>query len=142
MLRYIKGFISFFTTITTAILMIGGINFLIFGGETLAVTTPIQILIAGAATALPTTLAFCTDFKRRRSFVIASILHFLSLCVIMNLIGVWFGWMSLSVGNLVMMIVDVAIVYAIVFALTYLLEKKEADELNRALRERNQSEQK
>lgn len=142
MLKYIKGYISFFTTITTAILMIGGINFLAYGAETLSATTPIQILIAGAVTALPTTLTFCTDFKTRGRFVIASILHFLSLCVIMNIIGIWFSWMSLSAGNVIMMIIDVAIVYAIVFALTYLLEKKEVDKLNRALRERNGSEQK
>lgn len=138
MLKYIKGFINFFTTITTAILMIGGINFLVYGNETLSATTPIQILFAGAATALPTTLAFCTEFKTKTYYAIAMLLHFGALCVIMNIIGVQFGWMTFCASHVIIMVIDVAIVYAIVFVLTYILEKKEVDKLNRALQERNE----
>jgi hypothetical protein len=55
----------------------------------------------------------------------------------MIVLGLLFGWIDVSFGNILCMIFYVALVYVIVFAINYILAKKEADELNEALNKRN-----
>jgi hypothetical protein len=51
-------------------------------------------------------------------------------------LGLLFGWLDASFGNILCMIFYVALVYVIVFAINYILAQKEADELNEALNKR------
>ncbi len=135
-MRFVKSFIEWFTTITTAILMVCALTICLDGS---GVPSNIlrDLLIAGALTSLVTTIIFLYDYKEWKTFLVASLIHYVLLCVIMIFLGIQFGWMRLDLGGLVMMSVDVALVYAIVVLFTYVLCKKEADELNQALRERN-----
>jgi hypothetical protein len=54
-------------------------------------------------------------------------------------LGLLFGWVDASLGSILCMIFYVALVYAIVYAINYILAKKEADALNEALDKRNGS---
>jgi hypothetical protein len=54
-------------------------------------------------------------------------------------LGLQFGWMDVSFGNILCMIFYVALVYVIVFAINYILAKKEADELNESLNKWNRN---
>jgi lysylphosphatidylglycerol synthetase-like protein (DUF2156 family) len=136
-MKYIKSYISFFTAIATAILVIVTIDAAINSYESVPKYMPLEILAASALTALITTIILCREIKTRKQFLISFLVHFLLLCVIMIGLGLLFGWIDVSVGNIFCMIFYVALVYVIVFAINYILAKKEADELNEALNKRN-----
>lgn len=97
----------------------------------------LQILGAGAATALLTTIIYSFEFKSRKHFLVMTAIHYVLLCITMNILGTTFGWTNTTPVNIIAMCIYVAVVYVIVYAITYVLMKKEADELNRALNERN-----
>ncbi len=137
MLRFIKCFITFFTTITTAILIVVTVNVAISWSDVLVSETLPHILISGALTGLVTALFFFKEFKNTKDFIIRSAIHYLCMCAIMIVIGYWFNWMELEIGNILGMILSVTVVYAITWVVDYLLAKKDADELNRALKERS-----
>jgi hypothetical protein len=59
--------------------------------------------------------------------LILFLVHFLLLCVAMIVLGLLFGWIDVSFGNILCMIFYVALVYVIVFAINYILAKKESD---------------
>ena len=136
-MKFIKGFLSFFTTITTAITAVVGACCLMGGVESCPPYIALQILGAGAVTALITAAVYSFEFKSKKHFIIMTAVHYVLLCVVMNVISIMFGWTSADIGGIAMMCICVAIVYAIVYTITYILTKKEADELNTALNDRN-----
>ena len=136
-MKFFKCFLSFFTTITTAITAVVGISCLISGVENCPPYITLQILGAGAVTALITAAVYCIEFKSIKFFIILTAVHYVLLCIVMAVIGIMFGWISADISGIVMMCIYVAAVYAIVYTITYILMKKEADELNTALNERN-----
>lgn len=135
-MKYIKGFFSFFTTISTAILALVALlssNY----PDGFPSELPFQVLGAAAATAIVTTFVYCTEYKSKTKFILLSLLHYAVLCVIMVILGSMFGWTNTTPKGIIYMCVCVAVVYAVVFAITSIVHKNEADKLNRALRERN-----
>lgn len=135
MLKFIKCFIQFFTTITTAVLLVVAVTMLVISeppGDMILV----QILISGGATALVTAAFFFKEYKTRKGYLIASGIHFLLICAIMTVIGIWCGWISPSIGGALSMALDVVIVYAITWVSAYIVAKSDADDFNRALEER------
>lgn len=137
MIKFFKGFLSFFTTITTAILIIVAVDIGISDYGTMPDNLPLRIIAAGFITSAVTAAAFSIDIKTRKQYFIMTAVHYVLLCGIMSGLGIWFGWISAEVLGVLIMCGYVAAVYIIVFVITYLLQKKEADELNRALKERN-----
>jgi hypothetical protein len=138
-MKYIKSYISYFTAIATAILVIVSIDVTISSYESVPKYLTLEILGASAITALITTLILCREIKTRKQFLILFLVHFLLLCAAMISLGLLFGWVDASLGSILCMIFYVALVYAIVYAINYILAKKEADELNEALDKRNGS---
>ena len=72
-----------------------------------------------------------------KQYIIVSVIHYFCLCAIMIFFGMQFGWIGKDVISCVLMVIMVAFVYGITFLMNYILQKKEADEINKALRERN-----
>lgn len=136
-MKFFKSFLSFFTTITTAIAAIVGVISLISGVEVCSPYITLQILCAGTLTALLTAAVYSVEFKSKKHFLVIIATHYVLLCITMNVIGIMFEWINATAIGILMMCVYVAIVYIIVYAITFVLMKKEADELNRALNERN-----
>jgi hypothetical protein len=136
-MKYIKSYISYFTAIATAILVIVTIDAALSSYESFPKYLPLEILAASAITALITTIILCREIKTGKQFLVSFLVHFLLLCASMIGLGLLFGWIDASFGNILGMIFDVALVYVIVFAINYILAKKEADELNEALDKRN-----
>lgn len=117
-----------------------GILTLIGGYAELSPYILLQILGAGAVTALLTAAIYSVEFKSRKHFFIITAIHYALLCIIMNVLGTAFGWMSATVIGIVMMCIYVAVVYVIVYAITYVLMKREADSINKALRNKYRDE--
>jgi len=139
-MKFVRSFLSFFTTITTAIVFVVALNFISSEDILVSKYIMLQILGAGAITALVTCIGFSIDFKKAWHAVVASVIHYIVLCVIMTVLGVWFDWTEFSVSGVLSMAFYVAVVYVLVFVISYILMKKEADELNKALKERNKEE--
>ncbi len=137
MMRFIKTFVNYFATITTAILIVCALNIQLTGYESLDKLILWQIIFAGAVTAFVTAVFFLKDIKSMKQYIIVSVIHYLCLCAIMIFFGMQFGWIGKDVISCALMAVMVAVVYAMTFLMNYILQKKEADEINKALRERN-----
>lgn len=137
-MRFIKGFISYFTTITTTVLALVGIVTAVDGCEHLSKYILFQILASGAATALISALIRCREIRSRKQFLLLSALHYVLLCGAMIGLGLWFDWVDRSFVGIALMAFYVAVVYIFVFLITYLLGKREAEAINRALKERKE----
>lgn len=136
-MKFFKLFLHFFSTITLGITLVCGLN-LMTASEFYVVPKYIllQVAAAGAITALVSAIAFYKEPKTSKQFRIVNAIHYVLMCVIMIFIGLWFGWLSLELNGILSMVISVALVYAITFTLNYLLAKKDADEINKALQRR------
>lgn len=132
----ISEYIKWFLYITTGILIVCAANLEIMGEETIQVDMLWQILLSGLLTTLVTVLLFIQECNRKAEVCLKCILHYVALCVIMVLCGNWFGWMKLDLGGIVMMVVSVAVVYLFAFLAYYLIDMRQAVQINQKLKEK------
>lgn len=132
----LRNFIQWFVTITTGILFLCALSSTMSGAETVSVAMLWQALLAGALCALSTVLFFPTESKSRLHAAGGICLHFLSLCVIMVYCGVRFGWIGWAVKDVCYMVGCVIAVYGFTVGVSYLIEKKQVDLMNRILKEK------
>ena len=130
---FIRKFLSMFPIITTCVLVIAALESLDGYIDPLA---PVKVLAAGALTALVTAAVYPYEACSRREFWVRTVIHFVLLLGTMVMLGMWFGWIDLSIIGIGYMSLSVAGVYACVFAVSYFLDKSSADELNRKLAEK------
>lgn len=133
----LQEFIKWFVFITTGILIVCAVNFSVFSdGEDIPDDTLWQILLAGLVTAVITVFFDLREiFDKRNSFFML-FLHYGFLDAAMILCGGWFGWMCFDLEGIVMMSVSVAGVYVFTFAVNYVLDRQQADAINRKLKEK------
>lgn len=136
-MKFLKSFVRFFSTITTCILIVCAVNFFLSDSTEIPGDTLFRILLSGFATALVTAVFYYREIKTHKQFLIIIILHYVLLCGIMIGLGVWFGWMDFDLGGIIMMLVSVAVVYALTMLMNYIVAKKDADEINRMLEQMN-----
>ena len=135
-MRKLTRFFKWFFYITTCVVFICAANVQISGGDTVPAKMLWEILLSGLVTAL-VTMVFLPDLKDSgRLGVLKYAAHFVSLCVVMILCGCWFGWMDFNFSGIVMMVLSVAVVYFLVFLAAYLLDRKQADEINQRLKKK------
>ena len=128
---------KWFLYITTGILIVTAIMFSLVGEETIPVNTLWKILLTGILT---TGVTVC--FRPWRDWRYAGFaLHYIALCVVMVVCGCMFGWINFNMSGVLCMMVDVAAVYLIAFVAYCLVDKKQAEEINKRLREKYQEEE-
>ena len=132
-MQKIIEFIRWFFYITTCVLFVCAANIQISGDETVPTITLWQILLSGFLTALVTVILGPGEQDSSRVGMVKIIVHYFVLCGVMIGCGYQFGWMELNLNGIVMMAVSVAVVYLLVFLAGYLLDKKQADEINKKL---------
>lgn len=136
-MKFLKSFVRFFSTITTCILIVCAVNFFLSDSTEIPGDTLFRILLSGFATALVTAVFYYREIKTHKQFLIIIILHYVLLCGIMIGLGVWFGWIDFDLGGIIMMLVSVAVVYALTMLMNYIVAKKDADEINKMLEQLN-----
>lgn len=136
-MKFLKMFLSFFTTITVGIVIVCTVNVMLSSDSEIPAITMLQILLAGFATALVTTIFYYKDITSNKKLIMVIVIHYVLLCVIMIGLGVWFDWMKFSLNGILMMVISVAAVYAMTFGINFILAKKDADAINKALEQRN-----
>ncbi len=136
-MKFLKSFLSFFCTITTAIVFVVGLNYLITENPDVSEYIPMQILFAGFVTALFSAILFGIDIKSKAVVVIAAVAHYLIMCVVVCFLGLWFDWWNLNLYGICTVCGSVAVVYVLTFVVSYIHTLNDAAMLNKALDERN-----
>lgn len=136
-MKLIGEIFKWFLYITTGILIVTAIAFGAKGEEMMPVNTLWKILLAGFLTTV-VTVGFKT-WKDRG--VISYVLHYMSLCLVMVVCGGMFGWIPFSVFGVFLMMFYVAAVYGIAFVAYWLVDRKQAEEINKLLEERYKDEE-
>lgn len=134
-MRKIRTFIECFLAVTTGIVLIAAFAYSDHP-DALTSDTMWQILLSAALCALSTTLFFPEEYHGKVRFWVGIGLHFVSLCMIMIVCGRWFGWVGPGVWGAVIMVGYVVLVYAFTSGVTYLLEVKQAADMDRQLQEK------
>ena len=135
-MKYIKAFFSYFTVITTGIIILIAIINLLNPFTEMPRNILLQIISSGAVTALVTTALCPSETVAKRNFIIRICIHYVLISAIMLFFGYRFGWVSLRPLNIIVMLAEIAAVYIFTFTLQYLLVKKEADDLNKQIQAR------
>ncbi len=134
-MKRLYDFIKWFLYITTGILFICALNMAIQGDADIPAATLWQILLSGLLTAAVTAF-FHPEEEGRLPAVLNIFLHFLALCGVMLLCGRWFGWLKFDLPGIVMMVLSVAGVYLLSFLAYYIIDVRQAEQINRKLQER------
>ena len=120
--------------INTGILIVVAINFPLAGVDSMPINTLWNIMFSALVTTL-VTMCFCPREERKVKMPLQYIVHYLTLCAVMIFVGSMFGWIHFNPGGIIMMMVDVALVYAIAFVVYYMLDIRQADVINKKLKE-------
>ena len=135
-MKVFGNFVKWFLYIAVGIMIVCGISYGLAGMETVPVDIFWMILLSAFATALVTVLIQPQENDGKGKACLKNVLHYVILCVIMCFLGVNFGWMNLDMPGIGMMAIDVGIVYLLVFVIYYIVDSKQADEINRMLQEK------
>ena len=133
-MKKVRQFIECFVTVATGILIIAAFVYP-SQPENLSPTTLRQILLSAGLCSLATVLFFPDENASKTRTWVGIGLHFVSLCAIMILCGRWFGWIDTSFVATAIMVGYVVIVYAFTTGTTYIMEKRQAAELNARLKQ-------
>lgn len=133
-MKKFKEFIRWFVYITPCILILCATILTIQRTYTISVWTLWQILLASLVTAFATPFLTPKERDTKVKFLVGCIPHYLSLCFIMTLLGFWVGWISISFTQALLMCIYVAIVYVGILGINFLINKRDADIINRKLK--------
>ena len=95
-----------------------------------------KILLSGCMTALATALLVPKEEDGKKKTWVKFILHYISLCIIMSFLGAWFGWIPFGLQGIGVMAIDVGIVYVLTFLVHYIVDIRQADEINKMLQKK------
>lgn len=145
----IKNLVKWFLYISTGVLIVVAANMKIAGEDMIPADTLWQILLSALLTSLVTAVLYPGDdiYGGRPLFLKAGgngkavifiriFLHYAALCAVMLVCGQQFGWIRLNGAGVVLMLVSVAAVYLFAFLAYYIIDMKQADEINRRLKEK------
>lgn len=139
-MKRIIEFIRWFLYITTGILFVCAVNMQSVGNEMIPLRTLWEILFSGVLTTLLTVLLVPREGDRGGMTYIKVFLHYTVLCVVMIVCGNRFGWVDWNVRDIIMMLVSVFAVYLLAFWAYYITNMKQANEINKRLKEKYEDE--
>lgn len=129
-------FLKWFLYITTGIMIVCAINYTLAGEKSVTVNVFWKILFSSFMTTA-VTLIFSPQREDKKNCVYGSwVIHYICLCVVMSFLGMWFGWIDFSFIGIGIMAADVGIVYFLTFVVYYIIDIKQADEINKVLQEK------
>lgn len=135
-MKIISSFIKWYFYITTGILLVCAINMTLSRKENIPSDTLWKILLSGFLTTVVTMFFLFRESDSKFVMGYRMILHYLALGIVMILSGRWFGWLEFDISGIVMMLLSVAVVYFLTSFAYYILDRKEAQEINQKLNEK------
>ena len=135
-MKIISSFIKWYFYITTGIPFVCAINMTLSREENIPSDTLWKILLSGFLTTVVTMFFLFRESDSKFVMGYRMILHYLALGIVMILNGRWFGWLEFDISGIVMMLLSVAVVYFLTSFAYYILDRKEAQEINQKLNEK------
>ncbi len=135
-MKVFGNFAKWFLYITVGILIVCGISYEIAGIETVPADVFGMILLSAFVTTLATVLILPKEEDGKGKSCVKFILHYLVLCVIMSFLGQKFGWINFDLIGIGAMAIDVALVYILAFIAYYIIDVKQASDINKVLQEK------
>ncbi len=142
LIEYTKIVLKFYTKITTAVFFCAMIYIMIFWGTDyeIEIIWVGQILFVSALCALGIVIHPCDDEEgySKKSFFLRQLLYYLYVNAVVMTCGYLFHWYYAENWKMVLgMEAVILAVFVIVTLTTYLIEYKEAQKMNKKLRERS-----
>ena len=135
-MRFISEFLKMFTYITTGTAIAFAAYTLIVGYDVVAVSSVAKIPIVGIIMSLVTTATLQHDYSTNKAMILALVCHYVFVSFAMVGLGILFEWVRPVPQEIVLMLVCVAFVYVFSFIMFSIALKKEAKQINTALKER------
>ena len=93
-----------------------------------------EIPAAGLVTALIATAMLFKEQRTRKGIAAVTVLNYILVSAAMVALGLLFGWIEFEIKQILLMFACVVFVYAFTVIISYFTLKKEADEINEALK--------
>ena len=135
-MNMLGNFIKWFLYITVGILVVCGVSYGIAGVETVTVDVFGMILVSAFVTTLATILILPREEDGKVKACVRFVLHYIILSVIMSFLGARFGWINFDLIGIGMMVIDVGLVYLLTFIIHYIIDIKQAGQINKRLQEK------
>ncbi len=135
-MKTLGNFIKWFLYITVGILIVCGISYRMAGKETVTVDVFGMILLSAFVTTLATVFILPGEEDGKVKSCVKFVLHYIVLCVIMSFLGERFGWIDYDLIGIVGMAIRVGLVYLLAFMAYYIIDIRQAGEINRMLQEK------
>lgn len=135
-MKILGNFIKWFLYITAGILIVCGISYRMAGNETVTVDVFGMILFSAFVTTLITVLILPKEEDGKVKSGIKLGLHYIALCIIMCFLGERFEWIDYDLAGIVGMIIKVGLVYLLAFLAYYIIDIKQASDINKMLQEK------
>lgn len=135
-MKKLSNFVKWFLYITTGILIVCGINYTLAGVEAVPVNIFWKILFCGFVTTLVTVLLLPKEEDGRTKSYVKFALHYITLCIVMVPVGIWFGWIGFNLAGVLAMMANVGCVYFAASLAYYVIDCRQAEEINKGLKEK------
>lgn len=135
-MKTLGNFIKWFLYITVGILIVCGISYRMEGLEMVTVDIFWMILLSAFVTTLATVFILPGEEDGKVKSCVKFVLHYIVLCVMMCFLGERFGWIDYDLMGVVGMAIRVGFVYLLAFMAYYIIDIRQADEINKMLQEK------
>lgn len=135
MKKYISLFLKYYCFITTATLLVVACAVGLIYNAQADTSTLWQILVTSIPAALYTVIVFNVNAENM-NYLFRMLIHYICLCVTMGFFGYKFHWIDFSLFGIVFMCICVAVVYAFTFLISWLSDRENAKNINKALEEK------
>lgn len=133
-MRFLKDLLRNFAYVTTGTVIAFAVYTAITGVKDVPVIMVAEIPAAGFVTALIATVMLFKEQRTKKGIAAVTVLNYVFLSAAMVALGLLFGWIEFEIRQILLMLACVVFVYAFTVIISYFTLKKEADEINEALK--------
>ena len=133
-MRFLKDLLRNFAYVTTGPVIAFAVYTAIIGVKEVPIIMVAEIPAAGLVTALIATAMLFKEQCTRKGTAAVTVLNYILVSAAMVALGLLFGWIEFEIKQILLMFACVVFVYAFTVIISYFTLKKEADEINEALK--------
>lgn len=133
-MRFLKDLLRNFAYVTTGTVIAFAVYTAIIGVKEVPIIMVAEIPAAGLVTALIATAMLFKEQRTHKGTAAVTVLNYILVSAAMVALGLLFGWIEFEIKQILLMFACVVFVYAFTVIISYFTLKKEADEINEALK--------
>lgn len=133
-MKFLKDLLRNFAYVTTGTVIAFAVYTAVIGVKEVPIIMVAEIPAAGLVTALIATAILFKEQRTRKGIIVVTVLNYMLVSAAMIALGILFGWIELEIKQILLMLACAVFVYAFTVIISYFTLKKEADEINAALK--------